>query len=638
MNSLSLKVFVSLMGIAMFTLNASETLLKIDDEPVSSREFLYIYEKNNIDQQADYSVESLENYLKLFVNYKLKVKQAKDLGLDKKQALKDEYEGYRRQLLESQIQKETLEPLVEQEYQRSLRDIGMSHIFIDVATENGKEKIKEAHDALLKGRSFEEVAEKYSEDELSKYKGGFVGYFTALQISIPEIEDAIYNTPVGKYSDVITTEKGYHIFKIIGDRPARRNIKVAIIRLDIPDQESSRLVVKAKIDSLYAILQEKGSDEFGKLAMQHSDDVSSKMKGGELDWFGINTYVKEFEDEAYSLEEDGDISKPFSTNRAWYIIKRVRMAEPASEEEAKRIIKTKLTSSRMYAKEKADFYQSLMISSKLEMYDDAVEALKEKLVPLIDHHPLEYDFSVDDSPLLSIDGENITEKDLKSIFLSQQSKIRGKFGEEKIEALLDNVVRELLHTYYEQKLIDASFEYGALLDEYQNGVLIFETTKNNVWDKAIKDTVGLQRFYKSLNDQYVWNQRAEVVHISAEDTIRIKDVLKTIKKNKLYSAKKWQRYLDRNPDANLSIDIELIEKDISPKSENIVWSKGVHTDREGNLYQVLSVIPTQKKELSEVRGKALADYQEFLESEWLKHLNKTYKVEVYQDVLQKLVK
>src|SRR5690554_866343 len=124
MNSLSLKVFVSLMGIAMFTLNASETLLKIDDEPVSSREFLYIYEKNNIDQQADYSVESLENYLKLFVNYKLKVKQAKDLGLDKKQALKDEYEGYRRQLLESQIQKETLEPLVEQEYQRSLRDIG----------------------------------------------------------------------------------------------------------------------------------------------------------------------------------------------------------------------------------------------------------------------------------------------------------------------------------------------------------------------------------------------------------------------------------------------------------------------------------------------------------------------------------
>ena len=177
-------------------------------------------------------------------------------------------------------------------------------------------------------------------------------------------------------------------------------------------------------------------------------------------------------------------------------------------------------------------------------------------------------------------------------------------------------------------------EFGIL----KNGVLIFELTRNQVWNKATSDTVGLKSFYNKMGDQYMWNSRAEILKISSEDAITNKTLAKTIKKNKLNSKAAWDKYISSNPKMKLKITSETLEQNVSPESEKIIWQTGLHSNSDKEFYQVVKILPKQRKDLSDVRGFVVAAYQEHLEKEWLSQLHKIYTVKIYQNVLDKLVK
>lgn len=616
------------------TTEASETLFTVNGKPVSSQEFSYIYQKNSINGQADFSKSSLDDYLKLFINYKLKVQQAKDLGLDTVSALVKEYDGYRKQLLETHVQRQIIDPLVRQEYERSKTDVAISHIFIDKKTEGAERKINEALQKLKSGGDFASLAKTYSEDQQSAANGGKIGYFTALQIGFPQIENAIYNTPKGSTSDIVQTDLGYHIIKVDDVRPARGRIKVAIIKLDFANEQQKTQEVKNRADSLHQLLNL--GVKFADLAAKHSDDVTSGMKGGELEWFGINTYVKEFEDAAFSLKIDGDYSAPFATATSWYIIKRLMVAEQQSFDEAENVIKTKLMRSRMYNEQLSKFNQHLKDISQLKRFDENISAFEEKLATKIDSFPFVYSYKEKSIPLFNISGKNYDQNQIASLIGENISKVTDKQGKNRAEALFNLTLDDLLMGVYEQSLIDSLYDYRSLLEEYKNGVLIFELTKNKVWNKATTDTTGLQKFYHQMGDKYMWNPRAEVIRIQSEDALNEKTLSKIIKKNNLNSVESWNEYLSKNPDVKVKVSGEMIEKEVSENASQIIWTTGLHKSADSQLYQVIKTLPAQRKELSEVRGFVVAAYQENLEKEWLAELHKAYNVKVDDNVLQKL--
>lgn len=612
----------------------SEALFTIDGKPVSSQEFSYIYQKNSINGQADFTKSSLDDYLKLFINYKLKVRQAKDLGLDTVSALVNEYEGYRKQLLETHIQRQIVDPLVRQEYERSKKDVAISHIFIDKKTESAQKKINEALQKLKNGEDFASLAKIYSQDQQSAANGGKIGYFTALQIGFPQIENAIYNTPKGSFSDIVQTDLGYHIIRVDDVRPARGRVKVAIIKLNFSDDPAKMQEVKNRADSLYQLLNL--GAKFSDLAVKHSDDVTSGMRGGELEWFGINTYVKEFEDVAFGLKKDGEYSAPFATASSWYIIKRVMAAEEQSFEDAESVIKSKLMRSRMYNEQLEKFSQHLKAISQLKRYDENIAAFEEKLVTMIDSFPFVYPHEEKSLPLLSISGKNYDQNQMAELIRKNIPKVTEKQGKDRVEALFNMTLDDLLMGVYEQTLVDSLYDYRSLLDEYKNGVLIFELTKNKIWNKATTDTTGLQNFYRQMGDKYMWNPRAEVLRIQSEDELNEKTLSKIIKKNNLTSLEAWNEYLAKNQEVKIKVTAEMVEKGVSEDAEQIVWTAGLHTSADKKLYQVTKVLPAQKKELSEVRGFVVAAYQEHLEKEWLNELHKAYNVRVDDKVLQNL--
>ena len=169
--------------------NQTSVIFTVAGEPVTVGEFEYVYTKNNINNQADYSEKSLTDYLSLYENFRLKVKEAEAMHLDTIPSLKNELEGYRKQLAKSYLtDKEITDKLIQEAYDRSKQEVNVSHILIG-CDENANpadtlaayKKALEFRARLEKGEDFaklaKESAEKHKGDPSAKDNGGLIGWF-----------------------------------------------------------------------------------------------------------------------------------------------------------------------------------------------------------------------------------------------------------------------------------------------------------------------------------------------------------------------------------------------------------------------------------------------------------------------------
>ena len=336
-------VFVAVSLLSAIALQAQDPVLfKVNDKEVNVSEFIYIYNKTN-GEKADYSEKSLKEYLDLYINFKLQVAEGVDIGLSENAEVKREQDQYKRQLASTYLtDREITEKLVKEAYERSKEDRKISHILI-AADENATEDIKrEAFKRAqnIKGQltadNFDALAKQYSDDQFSKKNGGVLGFFTALQLPYV-LETAMYNTPKGGYSEIVSTKYGYHILRVDEVREAWGKIKVAHILLRTKkDPEGA----KAMVDSLYEVL--KGGAKFEELASANSQDNATKNRGGQLGWVGINKYASDFENAIFSLEKDGNFSKPVKSQAGWHILKRYQAIKNPEYQDVKSEITNKI--------------------------------------------------------------------------------------------------------------------------------------------------------------------------------------------------------------------------------------------------------------------------------------------------------
>lgn len=307
--------------------DSDPVLFKVEGVPVHVSEFTYIYSKTN-GKSADFSRKSLEEYLDLYTKFKLKVYKAREMRLDTITSLKEELAGYRRQLADSYlIDKSVTEQLVKEAYDRVQQDVDISHIFLSIK-ENASpqdtlaayEKLMAAKKRIESGTPFSTVAKEVSEDKSAEKNGGHIGFITALfPNGMYALESAAYKLPIGKVSNPVRTNSGYHLLTVHARRPARGEIEAAHILIRKTSDKPE--LAKMRIDSIYQLIQ--AGEAFEGIARERSEDRQSAANGGYVGFFGINRYEKPFEDAAFSLQKDGDYSKPFETSVGWHIVKRV---------------------------------------------------------------------------------------------------------------------------------------------------------------------------------------------------------------------------------------------------------------------------------------------------------------------------
>jgi len=508
---------------------------------VTAREFAYVYKKNN-GTAADYGTrQSVTDYLNLYTNFRLKVLDAEKHGLDTTQAFKRELDGYRQQLAQPYLtEKGVTDQLVREAYDRLGTEVNASHILVRVApdatpadTLAAFQKITALRQRVTTGgEDFGTVARASSEDPSAKENNGRLGYFTAMQMVYP-FESAAYHTQVGQVSPPLRTRFGYHVIKVNDRRPAQGEVKVAhlMVRTTPQAPKADSAAAHKKIDELYARL--KKGENWNKLVGQFSEDAGSAPNGGELPAFGTGRMIPSFEEVAFKLQKPGDIAPPVQTPYGWHIIKLVEKQPIPSFETMKPTLMSKVGKDSRSELNRAAFlkrirqedqFREIPAAKQLAFAQGDTALLKGRykytagqLRPAtVNGRP---DKAVkpgsDKLALFTIQTQPYPVSDFLAYVQQNQRPRPTATPEFAMQQLYDQYVDQKL-TDYEREHLPAKYEdYRMLVQEYRDGILLFQLMDQKVWSKAIEDTTGLRKFFATNQANYQFGQRVRGTVISA---------------------------------------------------------------------------------------------------------------------------
>ena len=578
---------------------SDETLMTINGKPVSAGEFLYIYEKNN--QAGALDPKTMDEYLAMFINFKLKVAEAEAQGIDTTEAFKKELKGYRAQATPKYMQDDAaMDSIIALSWARIAKDRRAAHIAIQcpanadsAAQADALAKINEAYERVtigqlkvekkkVKGKwktiekrlpveAFDKVARELSTDPNVQETGGELGWITPFRY-VYALEEAVYGTEVGEISKPFRTQYGWHIVKVEEEQD-HKEVKARHIMKMVPRGDSNLdSLDAAKLAEIELIASVVTPENFAEVAKTESEDRGSSVRGGDLGWFGLGMMVKPFEDAAFSIQP-GEISKPIRSQYGWHII-----------------------------------------------YKEDERGIQ----------PL-------DSMRSQIQRQVMRDERSQEV---EKSFIRKTRAEYKLpETMNDAAVKAYADAHLESKYP----ELRNLVQEYHDGILLFEVSLREVWDKAAKDTAGLENFFKANKKKYTWEKPHYKGYL-----IQAKD------KGSLKAAKAIIQ--SANPDSIQSYIAQRINCDSVTyvKVQHGLWELGKNSavdkygfkakNAEFTPNEALPIVECVGKKLkapeawNDEKGKVTTDYQDFLEAEWIKRLREKYPIEIKDAVWQRIKK
>ncbi len=654
--TLRIRILIAALVFSTLGLTAQNdpTLFTVGDTPVNVSEFEYIYSKTNGDK-ADFSKASLDEYLDLYTKFKLKVKRAKDMQLDTIPSLNQELAGYRRQLADSYLMdKEVMERLTKEVYERKKQDVDIAHILVTVPKNATKKqeaaallKIQKAQDAIKGGKSFAETALEFSEDKNAKKNYGRLGYVSALfPNGYYNLETAAYTIDLKTVSEPIRTSAGFHLVKVFDRRPARGEVEIKHILRRVNKAKVPKRFPKSVIDSIYTELG-KGAD-FDALARSESQDKASAGKGGYIGFFGINKYEKKFEDAAFGLLNDGDFSEPFETSAGWHIAKRISKKELADYNIERARLQNQIKKDARYEEAR----QSMIARIQKEGNLRKDEANYNEFVSSLDSNFTSFKWkpTPSDKALISLGNDYTATVGEFGDYLAKTSRKRLSLARSKgvaktVATLYEEFLEEKTLAYEERQLEAKYPEFRNLMREYEEGILLFEATKMLVWDKASQDTTGLKAFFDTMNGKYKWQDRVRTTTYKID--AKNGDMAEKIRQySKDHTPTEVKAKFNTAENRVVTImEEKTYEKGRNEEIDAMKWKVGgtsfvkISTkDKSRTFVKIEEVLPAGPKTLAEARGYVVADYQDHLEKQWVEQLRKDYNVKVNQKVFKGLMK
>ncbi|MCP9612174.1 peptidylprolyl isomerase [Coprobacter tertius] len=622
-------------------------IMKVNGKSIKKSEFEYIYNKNN-QQQIDH--KSLDEYVVLFKNYKLKVAEAEAHKIDTTRAFQTELAGYRKQLAKPYLVDTSVDDKLAQEaYDRLKEEIKVSHILFNVNPGSSVEEKEKVHGRALEvlnkirnGADFNKMADEYSEDPSVRQNHGNLGYITGFRTVYP-FEMAAYQTPVGSVSEPVETQFGYHLVKVWDRRPSRGEILTAHIMImtspeDTPDQAKAK---EAKIKEIYQEVIQGG--DFAKIAREKSEDTGSAQKGGEMPWISTGRIVPEYEEAAFALKNVGDISQPIKTAYGWHIIRLLDKRALKPYDEMKPLIMRTIARD-----ERGTLGQKVLIGKLKKEYHFTInETAKERLNSLISTaYPTDSLYLAtianDRLPLFTLDGEIYKISDFAQDAMGMRRSVRNASAKMMLDLMLDAYVNKTVLNYEDSQLERKYPDFRNLMNEYRDGMLLFEISNQEVWDKASKDEVGLAEYFKKNKKKYRWDEpkyKGFVVKCSS------KEIAKQVKKRiKTLPIDSVVMYVNKEFN-NDTLKQVRIERGLFVKGDNEIVDKLAFKIGEKPVDSKFPVIFVSGKMLkkgpqvyTDIRGQVTADYQNYLEEKWVEQLNLKYPVEIHEDVLKTVKK
>jgi len=597
-------------------------LMNVAGRNIQAAEFIRMYKKTP-DPENEYDPDT---YLQQFIVFKLKVADALALGYDTTRAFRNELNGYRNQLAQNYLTDPgTKENLLKKAYQRSLNDINAWHILVSCPpgaapedTLKAWKKTLDIRERVISGEPFEQVSRSTSDDPYSLKKG---------EISSP-----------------VRTPYGYHIIKVADKRPSKGKVRVAHIMKASPPGTSEEETKKAEeaINNLYNQLSEGAS--FKRLAKDYSDHKESAARGGELNWFGTGEIISDFSEAAFALKDTGDYSKPVRTIYGWHIIKLLEKKAPVSFDESKSFLESKINQSYLNSISKRTFIEKLKKEYKFTVNRAAYNWFIDNTDTLIIRGTSSFNHSrLPSGFLYSFADQHLTNIEFAGFLGHRGSMINTSNPRIYIDQSIETKIADHIIDY-ENSLLEKKYpEFRYLVNEFHDGILLFEISGDKIWNIVQKDSAGLLDFYEAHKDEYLSRRSIEGKKYTLRLPVREKQFKSVIRKH-LRKHDADSRLADKyntDGDTLLTIAEGKWHEGESREIDRLQWTKGLHSFRSNGYTSVIvisKVNPPAPLPINEIQGEILSGYQEYLENEWIKQLKDKYPVKIDNSILDEVRK
>lgn len=639
-----------------------EVLMTIGNEKVTAKEFCDVYYKNNLKSEV-MEKKSVDEYLDLFIKFRMKVIEAEALQLDTAAKFKRELNGYRKQLAKPFMSTDDIsDELLKEAYQRKLKDIRASHILIRCDkhalpsdTLKAYNRALDLRNRALKGEDFGDLAVRYSEDPSAKPSKatdqsparpgnrGDLGYFTVFDMVYP-FETGAYNTKEGEVSMPVRSDFGYHIIKVQSVTDAMGSIQAAHIFLQLPfDAPADEVAaMRQKADNIYKEVMEQDGKKWNEAVTKYSDDRGTVSRGGALSSFTVSRIVPEFIETCKSLKEN-EIAKPVRTDYGFHIIKLLSKSGVGSFEKESKGLTERIEKDMRSKKSEEKVLKQVKKEYNFKAKDKNIEAFMATIDSTILDAAYEPSDKADmNATLFTIDGHPTTVKDFVGYIKAKQTRQKyvtpGTYAYQLYEAFSN----EKMMDYADSHLEDKYPEFKAMVQEYRDGILLFDLMDREVWTKAVKDTVGLKEFHERNADKYMWDDRvlATIVTVTRPESLpKVKDLIDN------------GTPLDSLRDVMTrdSINYAYVRKGFYQKGDNqyvdqAEWKEGeINTipstvDQSTVIVCIREIHKPERKTLKESKGLVTSDYQVELEQKWMETLLQKYPVKIDDKVLDKVRK
>ncbi len=625
------------------TVDEEAILFTVGANPVTAQEFLFMFNKANPEKEPGTKKSKIDEYLDLYINLKLKVLDAEAAKMQEQNKFIREYEDSRQQLIQSYLtDKNTSEQLIKEGYERLKEEVNVSHLLIEVepgASIEDEEKALKKINLIRKqitedGKDFEEMAYRYSNDPSAKDNRGSLGYISAFQTVYP-FETVAYMLKPGDISEPVRTQFGFHLLKVKDKRQSKGEITVSHILIKSTDDapENTQKINKTKVDSVYNLIKTKTID-WDTAVKKFSQDNSTNRKFGMLPAFSAGKMVPNFEDAAFGLQKDGDISAPVKTSLGWHIIKRNQLDEMGTLQEEQANVRRRVEKDSRSDLPKQSFVDRI---KKENNFKEELNARNE-LINRLDAKVLRPGWQVEDYAQFNKALFTLNEKTYQqSDFLQFLHQYRNTGSTKNIKAVLKRIYDEYLAetcTELETSLLEKKYaDFRWQLKEYYDGLLFFEITEKEVWKKSTEDQVGLKAYFNDHRADYIWDERVDASIYKTANATTAKKIHKLAKRKKINA-----RVLEKYP------DVEVVngayEANQNKYINAVKWKAGAYGpslwEDQHVVVWIKEVVKPNQKTLDEARGYVTSDFQTFLEEKWVANLREKYDIIVNEKTLKAL--
>ena len=646
----------SILSVTLFSLIFAGTFGQKPDEKilmtvagrgVEAGEFIRMYNKS-LDPA---NKTDLKNYLEQFIAFKLKVADAIDKGYDTTAAFREELAGYRNQLAQSYLtDPEIKEKLLRKAYERSLSEVNASHILVNCQpdaipedTLNAYKKALDIRERIARGESFEQVAKATSDDKSVLINSGNLGYFTVFQMITP-FEDAAYTLKSGILSMPVRTPYGYHIIKVSDRRPAMGKVRVAHIMKAAPPGSDEQTIRKAEteINTIYEKLRK--GERFSKLASELSDHRESAANGGEMSWFGAGEIINDFSEAAFSIRDTGEYTRPVRSVYGFHIIKLLEKKAPGSWEESKSFLESRINQSNLISLGKKSFISRLKKEYNYRVNPEVRSWFVTNSDTLIIRGTSKYNRrNIPSDNIYSFANKYLSGRDFASFLEKRGNMILTNNPDYFIDSSIESIASEEI-LKYENSVLEKKYpDFRYLMNEFHDGILLFEISSEKVWNKVQEDSAGLEEYYDAHKSGFMTEKSIEAIIYSLREPGGAKNLEKAYRKysRKPGTDKRLLARFNSKGDTLLTIKEGRWTAGDDQYIDQLDWIPGLQSftkDGFPSLINITRIDEPEPRPLTEVQEEIISGYQDWLTEEWIRQLKGKYTVKIDNEVFYEVEK